>query len=180
MGAVATVVPLLTGRLLGVSSVVASLFQKREPDAVPLSELEAALLAETEAEFGPSSMAAEADERDRLEELRGEAERSRPLFLVGLVLGAALASIAFGHFAPGFSLGASFERRYGSYGPLPWLVLLGSGVLIGLGTRVAGGCTSGHGISGVARGARGSVLTTGVFWATAVAVAWIFAGLGVR
>jgi uncharacterized membrane protein YedE/YeeE len=53
-----------------------------------------------------------------------------------------------------------------------------SGILIGVGTRVAGGCTSGHGISGVARGERGSWLTTLVFWATALGVAWTFIAFG--
>ena len=46
------------------------------------------------------------------------------------------------------------------------------GVLIGLGTRMGGGCTSGHGISGFARGERGSLVTTAVFWSTAVATDW--------
>jgi uncharacterized membrane protein YedE/YeeE len=51
-------------------------------------------------------------------------------------------------------------------------------MLIGLGTRLAGGCTSGHGISGVARAQPGSLLTTVVFWCTALFVAWCFVWLG--
>jgi hypothetical protein len=57
MGGIATLYPLLSGRLLGVSSAFGALFERREPARANLSELEAALLAETEAEFGPAPAA---------------------------------------------------------------------------------------------------------------------------
>ena len=34
--------------------------------------------------------------------------------------------------------------------PRGWLVIVGGGLLVGFGTAYAGGCTSGHGISGIA------------------------------
>jgi uncharacterized protein len=173
MGAVATLYPLASGRLLGVSALYAALFEKRSP-APKLSELEAALLAETEAEFGPLEQPEARGVRDKLAQLRAEAERFRPLFLVGIVLGGALAALLARDFTPKLTLGKSFDLRYGEFGPLPLAVLLVAGVLIGAGTRLAGGCTSGHGISGVARGERGSWLTTLVFWGTALGVAWLF------
>ncbi len=175
VGIVATLYPLLTGRLLGVSSVYATWFKPRQPAEPELSELEAALLAETEAEFGPQASALEAP--SRLGRLRAETERSRPLFLLGMLLGPALLLALRGTLELSTTLGARFELRYGDFGVLPLAVLVGSGVLIGFGTRVAGGCTSGHGISGVARGERGSLLSTMVFWSTALAVAWLFAAL---
>ena len=49
--------------------------------------------------------------------------------------------------------------------PIKAAVLLGAGVLIGFGARAAGGCTSGHGIVGVAQGARSSLLATMAFLA---------------
>jgi len=180
VGAVATLYPLASGRLLGVSSLYAALFEKRSAEPrVSLSELEAALLAETEAEFGPQASAApESTAQTKLARVRAAAERFRPLFLVGMVLGAAFASAFSGTLTAKFSLGERFDLRYGALGPLPLAVLLLSGVLIGVGTRLAGGCTSGHGISGVARAERGSFLTTLVFWTTALGVAWLFAWFG--
>jgi uncharacterized protein len=179
LGSVATLYPLLGGRLLGVSSLYTSLFEKKPTEDLQLAALEAALLAETEAEFGPSN-----DEvlptptlYERLARLRAEAERYRPLFLAGMVLGAAGISLLAGSFEISSSLGERFDIRYGEFGIVPLLVLAVSGVLIGFGTRLAGGCTSGHGISGVARLQPGSLLSTLTFWATALGVAWLFAAL---
>jgi uncharacterized membrane protein YedE/YeeE len=175
IGAVATLYPLLTGRLLGVSSVYAAWFAPKRPTEPELSELEAALLAETEAEFGPAAVATNAP--SRLSRWRAEAERRRPLFLVGMLLGPAALLALDGRFEASATLGSRFDLRYGEPGFLPLGVLLVAGVLIGFGTRVAGGCTSGHGISGFARGERGSLLSTLVFWSTALAVSWLFFGL---
>jgi len=42
-------------------------------------------------------------------------------------------------------------------------LLIGGGILVGLGTRVSGGCTSGHGISGVGRFSLRSIIATITF-----------------
>ena len=42
-------------------------------------------------------------------------------------------------------------------------LLIGGGILVGLGTRISGGCTSGHGISGVGRFSLRSVIATITF-----------------
>jgi uncharacterized membrane protein YedE/YeeE len=42
-------------------------------------------------------------------------------------------------------------------------VLFASGLLLGAGARIAGGCTSGHAIVGTALGARSSWLATALF-----------------
>jgi hypothetical protein len=49
---------------------------------------------------------------------------------------------------------------------LPWMIV--SGTLVGLGTRLANGCTSGHGICGVARFSWRSVSATIIFICTAI------------
>jgi uncharacterized membrane protein YedE/YeeE len=181
VGTLAVLVPLTTGRALGVSSLYATLFSKRSEDEVSLAELERALLTETEAEFGALPLSdSKPSFRDRLAALRAEAEKFRPLFLVGMLGGALLTAALSGKFGPMASLGKSFDLRYGALGPIPIAALLISGVFIGFGTRVAGGCTSGHGISGVARVARGSLLSTVTFWGTGLLVTWIFAWLGSR
>jgi hypothetical protein len=73
------------------------LFQKKSVPEPTLSELQAALLAETQAAFGPDAQP-EPSVRDRLAWLRAEAERARPLFLLGMVLGPLAYVLATGHF----------------------------------------------------------------------------------
>ena len=51
------------------------------------------------------------------------------------------------------------------------LVTVGvAGILVGFGTRLSNGCTSGHGICGIARLSPRSLVATGVFMAAAIAV----------
>lgn len=54
--------------------------------------------------------------------------------------------------------------------PASWSLIAVAGVLVGFGTRLGGGCTSGHGVCGVARLSPRSLTATAVFLATAVAV----------
>ncbi len=49
-------------------------------------------------------------------------------------------------------------------------VLFGAGLLMGYGARWAGGCTSGHGMTGVASRSPGSLVATATFFGTAVVV----------
>jgi uncharacterized protein len=53
-----------------------------------------------------------------------------------------------------------------------WIVpiLFVAGILIGFGAKVAGGCTSGNGLSGTASLSPGSLAATGTFFATAIVV----------
>jgi uncharacterized protein len=63
--------------------------------------------------------------------------------------------------------------------PKSWAVIVGAGLLVGIGTRLAGGCTSGHGICGMARFSPRSIVATCVFVATAaVVVAIVRHGIG--
>jgi uncharacterized protein len=63
--------------------------------------------------------------------------------------------------------------------PKSWAVIVGAGLLVGVGTRLAGGCTSGHGICGMARFSPRSIVATCVFVATAaVVVAIVRHGIG--
>lgn len=51
---------------------------------------------------------------------------------------------------------------------LPAWQLVGAGLLVGFGTRLGNGCTSGHGVCGVARGSMRSLLAVVVFMACAM------------
>ncbi|MFC8750307.1 YeeE/YedE family protein [Pseudomonas oryzihabitans] len=52
-----------------------------------------------------------------------------------------------------------------------WPTVLLAGLLVGFGTRLGSGCTSGHGVLGVARGSRRSLAATAVFLAVGLATA---------
>jgi uncharacterized membrane protein YedE/YeeE len=80
----------------------------------------------------------------------------RVAFLAGLPLGAWLANRATSD-----ALGFAITRS-------PGLLVVG-GLLVGLGTQIGNGCTSGHGVCGMARGSRRSIVATLVFMASAAA-----------
>lgn len=55
----------------------------------------------------------------------------------------------------------------------PVLLLIAAGVLVGFGTRLGSGCTSGHGVCGLARGSRRSLVATIVFMSTAMVTVYV-------
>ena len=60
----------------------------------------------------------------------------------------------------------------------PWRLFVG-GVLVGVGTRVGKGCTSGHGICGVGSVSRTSLVGVATFVLVAIVTANVVAALGV-
>jgi hypothetical protein len=56
-------------------------------------------------------------------------------------------------------------------GSLP--LLIGAGLLVGFGTRLSGGCTSGHGVCGLARFSRRSLAAVATFFAVAIVTVFI-------
>lgn len=50
-----------------------------------------------------------------------------------------------------------------------WVRAVVGGSMVGFGTRLANGCTSGHGVCGVARLSKRSITATAIFLATAIA-----------
>jgi uncharacterized membrane protein YedE/YeeE len=85
----------------------------------------------------------------------------RILFLIGLICGAALS----------FNLWDS-AALFRPLRPL-WMMAV-AGLLVGFGTRLGGGCTSGHGVCGVATGAKDSILATFIFVAVAMLTVLIY------
>lgn len=63
---------------------------------------------------------------------------------------------------------------------LGWILV--AGLLVGFGTRLGSGCTSGHGVCGISRLSVRSLVATGVFMATAAVVVFltrhVFTGWG--
>ncbi|HET7714475.1 MAG TPA: YeeE/YedE family protein [Bauldia sp.] len=56
---------------------------------------------------------------------------------------------------------------------LPVIGMVVAGLLVGIGTRLGRGCTSGHGICGLARLSRRSFVAVAIFMATAIATVFI-------
>ncbi|WP_394179258.1 YeeE/YedE family protein [Marinomonas posidonica] len=77
------------------------------------------------------------------------------LFILGLILGGS----AYGTF---FQPSVPFPEIRS-----PWLLII-SGLLVGYGTRLGGGCTSGHGVCGISRLSIRSIVATLAFMATAI------------
>ena len=112
IGLAATVYLVATGRVAGVSGILAGALGERE--------------------------------------VRGE----RIAFLAGLVIA---------------GLAAAIVASPAAATPYPTPVVLVAGVLVGFGTRVGGGCTSGHGVCGISRFSRASLVATATFIATGAA-----------
>jgi uncharacterized membrane protein YedE/YeeE len=84
--------------------------------------------------------------------------------LAGLVLGGFLSAVTSGGWWPTWALGM-FDHviGFGPVGKLAWMFI--GGLCIGFGTRLGGGCTSGHGIFGLSNLELPSLLTTVSFMA---------------
>ena len=80
-------------------------------------------------------------------------------FIIGLVLGPLLVAALKGPAPPVFDLAW-------------WQVGLG-GLLVGFGSRLGSGCTSGHGVCGISRGSARSVVATLTFMVTGVITVFI-------
>jgi uncharacterized protein len=94
----------------------------------------------------------------------------RLIFLVALVLGALGASYLF----PGLGVGGPAGRvaelaappAWFTGGPPLWIAV--SGLLTGFGTKIGNGCTSGHGVCGIARLSTRSFVAVGIFFGVAI------------
>jgi len=85
-------------------------------------------------------------------------------FLAGLVLGGFVSAALGGGWQPTWSLGIFDEViGLGPAGKLAWM--FAGGLFIGFGTRLAGGCTSGHGIFGMSNLEMPSLVSTLSFMA---------------
>ena len=91
----------------------------------------------------------------------------RALFLCGLLAGAAGVFHGFGQ-PPAITAQAG------------WPGLIVAGLLVGFGTRLGSGCTSGHGICGLARLSKRSMAATAIFFAVAVVTVYVMRHVIVR
>jgi uncharacterized membrane protein YedE/YeeE len=91
---------------------------------------------------------------------RGDEQHWRLIFLVGLFGGAFIASLLTGAL-----------DNVASVVSAPVLIL--AGLLVGVGTRMGEGCTSGHGVCGISRFSQRSLVATLVFMASGAATVFV-------
>jgi hypothetical protein len=89
----------------------------------------------------------------------------RVVFTLGIVGGAAVYAVAF-------------QGGIWTTDVQPWRLFLG-GILVGVGTRLGKGCTSGHGVCGVGSASKTSITGVATFMLVAIGTAQLVSALGV-
>lgn len=84
-------------------------------------------------------------------------------FLAGLPLGALL-------------IASTTDWHQASFASSPMLIV--AGLLVGFGTRLGGGCTSGHGVCGISRLSQRSLVATATFITAGVATVFLLSKIG--
>ena len=82
------------------------------------------------------------------------------LFVIGLVIGPMLYKIIINP-----------EINFNISNSIP--LLIAAGFLVGVGTKIGGGCTSGHGICGISRFSKRSIVATLIFMISAIVTVFI-------
>ncbi|WP_406688244.1 YeeE/YedE thiosulfate transporter family protein [Saccharopolyspora sp. ID03-671] len=185
---------LITDRSFGVSTAwdrvlhwrAERRFEKQEAEFANSRELEEAFALATAAEFGTQyATAAPVDEARRDPDLGPAAEhaaagptRPAPLItqaalLLSIFIGGWIAAVSSGRFEIRYDMGEGFRQLVTTDSNIMVGVLFIGGLLVGFGTRLAGGCSSGHGLSGCGRLRPVSLVATAVFFGTAVLVSFL-------
>lgn len=86
----------------------------------------------------------------------------RIVFLAAMVAGGFLAAIAI----PGLGVGGPGGEPAELVGNPLWIAI--AGLLVGLGTKIGNGCTSGHGVCGIARLSLRSLIAVVTFFGVAI------------
>lgn len=76
-------------------------------------------------------------------------------------------AFALGVFIGGFIMVRQNPEMFAVSTGLPWIIYPIAGFIVGIGTRLGNGCTSGHGVCGIGRGSLRSITATLVFITTA-------------
>ena len=167
---------LLTGRMLAVSGRVTRIVERLRQAGRPVegelspAELLQALQDATSAQFGEPAPGPRTPPPVPPALPRPAGVVTDLLFFLCVALGGALSRLQQGGPRPSLRLdGLRFAELTATPGRAVLLLFLG-GVLVGLGARMAGGCTSGHGLCGSSRLQPGSLVSTASFLACGIAV----------
>jgi uncharacterized membrane protein YedE/YeeE len=186
LGTFTIVFRLLTSRTLGVSGSWKKIIfwrQEREQDktaqamASNQGNVASALLAETLAEFGSDAALSQAPTKTSSDKAQPASQQNIPwtahlVFLLAMALGGLLWALYTGNFSINFEL-SPIHNQWTGDGLTAGFILLIGGFMVGFGTQMAGGCSSGHGLSGCSNFSVTSFAATFTFFITAVVVALI-------
>jgi hypothetical protein len=89
----------------------------------------------------------------------------RVFFVAGLLAGALLLRLLYPAALP-----LDYSVASGDEG---WALLIAAGLMVGFGTRMGGGCTSGHGVCGLGRMSQRSLVATIMFIGAGVVAVWL-------
>ena len=85
------------------------------------------------------------------------------MFIIGLILG-------------GLVLNITYPETFKNNLDFSHLRIAIAGLLVGFGTRLGSGCTSGHGVCGISRFSKRSIVATSIFILTGVLTVILFGG----
>jgi uncharacterized protein len=155
--------PLLGGAMIGVSASLLLLGNGRVAGISGI--LGSVVRPEEETNVGTTGVNLDAEERTIAADTSWRADRL--LFLGGLVLAGFVGRLI----AP--------ERLASGWSPFGWTAIL-AGALVGMGTQLGGGCTSGHGVCGISRRSLRSVAATLVFIVAGMMTVFLLTKVGQR
>lgn len=187
LGVFTIVFRMLTSRTLGVSGSWKKMIfwreesrQEKAANAIVANKDDAAsaLMAETLAEFGEDVLPAGQTSRSVETKQTSSVENNNVpwtahvVFLLSMTLGGFLWAVLTGHFSIQFQLSPIHTQWTGGGLTTGFLLLMG-GFMVGLGTQMAGGCSSGHGLSGCSNLSPTSFAATASYLLTAMVVSVI-------
>ena len=149
---------LFGGMLLGASAIILMLGIGR---VVGISGIVSRLLP-----LGSDNIASQASQADSDSDIERTEKHWRIAFVVGMIISGWLL------IPTGYQLPQLEEMNF--------VLVIIAGLLVGFGTKTANGCTSGHGIVGMARLSKRSIVATCVFMGVAIVTVFIknLIGLG--
>jgi uncharacterized membrane protein YedE/YeeE len=163
----------IAGPLIGLYAVAFFYFQRRNLGASSgFPAVLEAVRGEDKDELGLSN-----DPLSLPRDPRDQAPHWRVWWLLGLLCAGLLAWALGGEGTGTFDL-PGFSETFTGFGLTAKLALLFiGGIFIGFGTRMSGGCTSGHAIFGISQRQLPSVWATMVFFAVGIAVTFLIQAL---
>jgi uncharacterized membrane protein YedE/YeeE len=175
---------LTLGKTFGFSGMWEGILYKRETenlaDASSLAEDEdafmAAMLAATEAAMAEDEVAPGGEQLTAADPAEPAAAAtgwwSNLAFAIAVFLGGLAAAVSTDAVQLNLLPGPVYKGFFGD-GLAALLILLVGGVMIGFGTRMGGGCTSGHGLNGCGRLQIACMVATASFFGAGIAVSWM-------
>ncbi len=138
---------------------------------------EDALMAATIEHFGKAEVTRFLESRHREKSAGAAAEETLQIkrihwtvhlaFLLSLIAGGLIGAAIRGDIGIQMDMGSVHTELFGG-GFAYIMTLFVGGILVGFGTQLAGGCTSGHGLSGASRLVPASLVATAAFFGAAV------------